>query len=170
MNELASIGLSISSWEIILVLFLIGAGFLLGFLIGRDKIFVLLLGSYISFSILNVVPFFKIFPNIFAKDENFVILVILFLALIGLIYFLFIRSIFKASIRKKVNRSIFQTFFLSLFFVGIIISVIFSFFPNDLLSQFSDIVLNVFNNSIARTIWLIVPIIFIGLFRKKWKK
>ena len=57
--------------------------------------------------------------------------------------------------------------FLSLFFIGIVISVVFSFFPDDLLSQFSDIVLIIFNNSIARTIWLVVPIVFIGLFRKK---
>ncbi|MBU2564168.1 hypothetical protein KKA23_01140 [Patescibacteria group bacterium] len=167
MNELASIGLNITSWEIILILFLIGAGFLLGFFLGKEKVFVLLLGSYISFAILNVIPFSKIFPKVFASEENFVILIVIFFALIGLVYFLFTRSFFKASSRRKIKKSVIQTLFLSFFFVGIIISVIFSFLPKDLLSQFSNIILDIFNNSIARTIWLIIPIIFIGLVRKK---
>ena len=157
----------ITSWEIILILFLIGIGFLLGLLLGRDKTFILLLGSYISFAILNVIPVNKIFPSVFAKQENFVILIVAFLGIIALVYFLFSRSFFKSSTRRKGSKSLFQIFFLSLFFVGVVISVLFSFFPRDLISQFSDIVLKTFNSSLGRAIWLIIPIIFVGLFKRK---
>lgn len=139
----------------------------MGVLLGRSRIFLLLLGSYISFAIMSVVPFKKILPDLFDREEDFVIYIVIFLVLIWLIYFLLSRSILKSSIRRKGDRSIFHIFFLSLFLIGIIISVVFSFFPYDLKMEFSQIVRKVFDNSLARTLWLVVPIIFIGLFKRK---
>jgi len=164
MEQLAS-NINITNWEIILLLFLISGGFLLGLMFGRDRIFSLLIGSYVSFAILSVFPVSKIAPNIFEKEENFVIMIVVFLVLIWLVYFLLSRSILKSSLRKKGNRSIFQIFFLSIFLIGIITSIIFSFFPDNLLSEFSEFTLKIFNNSIVRVIWLVVPIIFIGIFK-----
>ncbi len=166
MDQLATVA-NINSWEVILILFLVGAGFLLGLLLGRDRIFLLLIGSYISYGLMCAIPFKKIFPKLFYEEENFVILIVAFLVLIGLIYFLLSRSLLKTAIQRKGRRSIFQIFFLSLFLIGIIISVLFSFFPEDLISQFSSVIQNIFNTSLARTLWLIVPLIFIGLFRKR---
>lgn len=165
----ASANLNIASWELIVILFLIGGGFLLGLLLGRNRIFVLLLGSYISFAMMSVVPFSKITPRLFDKEEDFVISIVIFLVLIGLIYFLLSRSILKTAIRKRGGRSIFQIFFLSLFLIGIIVSVIFSFFPKDLESAFSPIIRKIFDSSLARTLWLVVPLIFVGLFKKRRK-
>jgi len=166
MNQLAT-AVNIASWEVILLLFLAGGGFLLGLLLGRDRIFLLLLGSYISYALISVIPFRKILPDLFDRDEDFVVLIVIFLVLIGLIYFLLSRSLLKTAIRKRGRRSIFQIFFLSLFLIGIIFSVIFSFFPKDLISQFSPVILKIFNTSLARALWLIIPLIFVGLFKKK---
>jgi hypothetical protein len=166
MDQLAT-AVNIASWEIVLVLFLIGGGFLLGVLLGRDRIFLLLIGSYISYALMSVVPFKKIFPKLFYKEEDFVILIVAFLVLIGLIYFLLSRSLLKTAIQRKGRRSIFQIFFLSIFLIGILLTVVFSFFPDDLISQFSSTVLKIFNTSLARTLWLVIPLIFVGLFRKK---
>jgi len=167
MNQLATANFNITSWELIIALFLIGAGFLLGLALGRDKIFLMLLGSYISYALMSVIPFKKILPEMFSKEENFVVLIVLFLVLIGIIYFLLSRSLLRSSVRKKSNKSIFQIFFLSLFLIGIVFSVVFLFFPKDLISQFSPIILLIFNNSTSRIIWLVVPLIFVGIFRRK---
>ena len=110
MTQLANIGLNITSWEIIILLFLLAGGFLLGVLLGRSRIFLLLLGSYISFAIMSVVPFKKFLPDLFDREEDFVIYIVIFLVLIWLIYFLLSRSILKSSIRRKGDRSIFQIF------------------------------------------------------------
>lgn len=166
MNQLAAAA-NISSWEIILIFFIIGGGFLLGVLLGRSRIFVLLLGVYISYALMSVVPFKTFFPDLFDREEDFVIFIVIFLALIGLIYFLFSRSIIKSSIRRKGNRSIFHIFFLSLFLIGIILTFVFSYFPYDLKSQFSPPIVKVFSSSLGKTLWLILPIMFIGLFRQK---
>ena len=165
--QLAAANFNITSWELIIVLFLIAGGFLLGVLLGRDRVFLLLLGSYISYALMSVLPFKKIFPDLFQKEENFVILIVGYLVLIGLIYFIFSHSIFKSSIRRKGSRSLFQIFFLSLFLMGIVLSMAFSCFPKDLISEFSPIILKIFNTSLARVLWLIIPLIFIAIFRGK---
>lgn len=167
MMQLAVANLNITSWELIIVLFLIGGGFLLGVLLGRDRVFLLLLGSYISYALMSVLPLKKIFPDLFQKEENFVILIVGYLVLIGLIYFIFSHSIFKSSMRRKGSRSLFQIFFLSLFLMGIVLSVAFSLFPKDLISEFSPIILKIFNTSLARVLWLVIPLIFIAIFRGK---
>lgn len=166
MEQMAT-AMGIATWEVILLLFLIGGGFLLGVLLGRDRIFLMLIASYVSFGLISVIPFKKLLPDLFNKQEDFVILIVAFLVIIGLIYFLLSRSLLKSAIRKKGRRSLFQIFFLSLFFIGIIISVLFSFFPKDLLSTFSSLILKIFNTSLARTLWLVVPLLFIGIFRKR---
>lgn len=166
MEQLA-LAINIASWEIILVLFLIGGGFLLGILLGRDRIFLLLIGSYVSFGLISVIPFKKLIPDLFDKEEDFVIFIVIFLAVIGLVYFIFSRSLLKTAIRKKGRRSIFQIFFLTMFLIGIILSMIFSYLPEDLLNQFSDIIQKVFNTPLAQTLWLIVPLLFVGIFRRR---
>jgi len=168
MESLATVAnLNISSWDIALLLILIGGGFLLGLFLGRNRIFLLLLGMYISYALLSVIPLNKLFPSMFQREEDFVILIVLFLVLIGLVFFLLSRSILKTSIRKKADKMILQSVVLSVFFIGAIISVVFSFFPKNLLSQFSDLALMIFDTLWARALWFIVPLIFIGLFKRK---
>jgi len=135
----------------------------LGILLGRDKVFVLLLGSYVSFALMGVIPFKKIFPDFFGNEENFVVLIVVFLVLIGLIYFLLSRSILKS--KGTSDKSLFQIFFLSVFFIGIAVSVLFMFFPKDLIKAFSPIILNIFNTPTARFLWLVIPLIFVGTFK-----
>lgn len=152
------------TWDLIIVLFLAGMGFLLGLALGKNRIFLMLLGAYISSAILSVIPVKKMFPDFFGKEENFVVMIVLFLVLIGIIYIIFSKSFLKS---KRGTRSIFQIFFYGLFLVGIVLTMIFSFLPEDLISQFSSLILKIFNTPLARTIWFIAPLVFIGIFRRK---
>lgn len=136
----------------------------MGILLGRNRVFLLLLGSYISLALMTVIPFKKIFPEYFDNEENFVVTIVAFLVLIGIVYFLLSRSLRK-SLKKSANKSLFQVFFLSLFFIGIVVSVVFLFFPKDLIKEFSPMVLKIFNTSTARILWLVIPLIFIGIFK-----
>ena len=101
----------------------------------------------------------------FDKEENFVVLIVLFLFLIGIIYFLFSQSVLRG--KKRTGKSIFKVFFYGLFLVGIILSTVFSFFPQDLIGEFSDLTLKIFNTPLARTLWFVIPLIFVGIFRRK---
>ena len=169
MGQLAAVNFNITSWELVILLFLIGGGFLLGILLGRNRVFFLLLSSYISFALVMVIPYKKLFPSLVNIEENFVVMIVLFLVLIGIIYFLLARSL-KRSLGRLTGKSLFQVFFLSVFFIGIVVSVVFLFFPKDLIAAFSPIVLQVFNTSTARILWLVIPLIFIGIFKGRQRK
>ncbi|MBU4285089.1 hypothetical protein KKF60_01185 [Patescibacteria group bacterium] len=166
MNQLASAKLGIMGWELIIVLFLIGGEFLLGLMLGKNRIFLMLLGAYISSALLSVIPVKKMFPDFFGKEENFVVMIVSFLVLIGIVYIIFSKSVLKS---KSRTQSIFQTFFYGLFLVGIILTMVFSFFPKDLISQFSDLTLKIFNTSLARILWFVMPLVFIWIFKKNGK-
>jgi hypothetical protein len=163
-NLLASVNLNIASWELILMLFLVGVGVLLGLAMGKERIFALILGGYISFALMNVFSFKKIFPDLFEKEENFMVLVVVFVVLVGLVYFVLSRSILKSAIKRKV-KSVIQSLFLGIFLIGMLISIIFSFLPKDLLAAFSLSAKNIFNTPTARLLWLVIPLIFIGIFK-----
>jgi uncharacterized membrane protein len=151
------------TWDLIIVLFLAGMGFLLGLMLGKNRIFLMLLGAYISSALLSVIPVKKMFPDFFGKEENFVVMIVSFLVLIGIVYFIFSKSVLKS---KRGDRSIFQVFFYGLFLVGIVLTMVFSFLPEDLISQFSSLILKIFNTSLARTLWFLIPLIFIGIFKR----
>jgi len=161
--EHLALALNVNGWEMILGLFLIGAAVLLGLGIGKSKVFLLILGSYISYALMNVIPFKKILPGMFGKEENFIIPIVLFFVLTGLVFFILSRSILKSGKRKL--KSVFHALFLSFFLVGILVSVVFSFFPADLLTAFSKITKTIFNTPISRLLWLVMPLIFIGIFK-----
>jgi len=165
MTQLAAVNLNITSWEIIIFAFLFAGGFLLGLMLGKDKLFLILLGSYVSSALLSIVPIKKLLPAFFKAEGNFVVMIVLFLLLIGIVYFLFSKSVLR--VKRKVKREFFQTFFYGIFLIGIIVSMIFSFLPQDLISQFSSLPLQVFNASLARILWFVIPLIFIGIFRNK---
>jgi hypothetical protein len=164
-EQLALANLNITSWELIIILFLIGGGFLLGLMLGKDKLFLMLWGGYISSALINVIPLRKMFSGFFNREENFVVLIVAFLFLIGIVYFILSRSILGG--KRKISRSFLKTFFYGLFLVGIVLTMIFSFLPQDLLDEFSNLTLNIFNTSLARTLWFVIPLIFVGIFRRK---
>ncbi len=167
MTQLASVSLNITSWEVIVFLFLFAGGVLLGLMLGKDKLFLMLIGGYISsiISILSIPQFKKIIPGFFRVEENFVVVIVLFVLIIGIVYLLFSKSILRG--KKKTSRGIFQTFFYGIFLVGIVVSMIFSFLPVDLISQFSGLPLEIFNTNLARIIWFVIPLIFVGIFKSK---
>lgn len=154
------------TWDLIIVLFLAGIGFLLSLILGKNRIFLMLLGVYISSALLSVIPVKKMFPDFFGKEENFVVMIVSFLVLIGIVYIIFSKSVLKS---KRRTQSIFQTFFYGLFMVGIVLTMIFFFLPEDLISQFSDLTLKIFNTSLARILWFVMPLIFIWIFKRNEK-
>jgi len=167
MSELlASIKFNLNEWEFVLIVFLLGVGVLLGLTLRRGRIFILLMGTYISFALINAIPLKKIFPGIFAREENFVALIVIFIIVIGLVYFVFSRSLLRSDAGKS-TKLVFQSAVLGILLIGLVTSIAFSFFPKDLLKIFSQTAKDIFDSATARFLWLVLPIIFIGIFKGK---
>ena len=148
---------------------LAGTGVLLGLSLGRERIFALILGGYISFALMSVLSPQKLLPDLFDKEENFVALVVVFLILVGLAYFVLARSIFRSAIKRK-NKAIVRSLILGVFLVGILTSFVFSFFPKDLLSAFTKTVKDILNTPTSRLLWMVAPLIFLGIFKGRGSK
>jgi len=76
--------------------------------------------------------------------------------------------IFAGSQGNALSRLI-HAFIYGILSVGLLISLLTTFLPMELLSQFSALALNIFNTDLARFIWLALPLVLI-LFSIKFNR
>jgi len=172
-NLLASFQVGAASgWDLFIILIFLVAVFIYGFLLGRNRIVVLLLTSYFSLVISEVLPWSKL-VNLswlgIGKTPSSSLRVLVFLGLILLFYLLIPRSILSSAlkVRKRGNASWAQLFILSLLQLGLLAAIILSYLPNEVLADFTPLVKKIFIGDEARFVWITLPILVIVLMRRK---
>jgi len=165
MEFLAKIYWFTPTWDLFVILFLIVAAFLLGLTIGRNKIIILLISTYIAIVVINFFPFSEVF-EIPKTDENFIYPIVIFIAVVFIFFVLLCNSAFKKVLRKTGDKSIFQIVLFSLFCIGLILSVILSFFPKNLVATFNPITQKLFMIELSRFLWALVPVLGMAILRK----
>ena len=168
MEFLAKIYWFTPTWDLFVILFLIVAAFLLGLTIGRNKIIILLISAYIAIVVINFFPFGEVF-EIPKTDENFIYPIVIFIAVVFTFFVLLSNSALKKALRKTGDKSILQISLFSLFCIGLILSVILSFFPKDLVATFNPITQKLFMVELSRFLWALVPVFGMAVLRKKRK-
>ncbi len=166
MNLLGSVSWFTPTWDLFIILFLIVATFLLGLILGRNKILVFLISIYMTVAVVNFFPFGDIF-KLPKNDENFVYPIAVFITVVILIFLLLSNSALKKAFSERRNRSIILIFPFSLFCIGLILSTVLSFFPKDLVETFNPITQKLFMAEFSRFLWAIVPIVSMALTRKR---
>lgn len=168
MEFLAKIYWFTPTWDLFVVLFLIVAAFLLGLTMGRNKIIILLISAYIAVVVINFFPFGDIFKTP-KTDENFIYPIVVFIAVVFTFFVLLSNSALKKVLRKTGDKSVFQIVLFSLFCIGLILSVILSFFPKNLVATFNPITQKLFMVELSRFLWALVPVIGMAVLRKRRK-
>lgn len=171
MDFLAKFGVGVfPGWDIFVIgCFVVGA-FLFGLVLGRNRILMLIVSTYITLAIFNAFPFGGYFRNKFNLSETSSTRVAIFLIIVILLFFLLSRSVFKKVIRGRSNRSWFQIFVFSILAVGFLVSVALSFFPEDALVTFAPFTQRIFVTKKAQFIWLLLPVLAMILARKRKKR
>lgn len=154
------------TWDLFVILFLFIAAFLLGLTIGRNKIIILLIGIYIAIVVINFFPFGDIFKTP-KTDENFVYPIALFIAIVVIFFFLLSNSALKKVLKKKGDKSVWWVIFFSLFYIGLLLSVVLSYFPQDLVKTFNPITQKVFMSELAKFLWAVLPVAGMALIRAR---
>lgn len=154
------------TWDLFVILFLVVVAFLLGLTIGRNKIIILLISIYIAAVVINFFPFGNIFETP-KTDENFVYPIAIFLAVVFIFYILLSNSALKKAFRKTGDKSVFLICLFSLFCVGLVLSVILSFFPKDLVKTFNPITQTLFMAKLSKFLWALVPVLGMAAIRKR---
>ena len=169
MELLANVSWFTPTWDLFVILFLFVVAFLLGLTIGRNKIIILLIGIYIAIVVINFFPFGDIFETP-KMDENFVYPIALFIIIVVLFFFLLSNSALKKVLKRKGDKSVLWIILFSLFYIGLFLSVVLSYFPQDLVDTFNPITQKVFMSELAKFLWAVLPVAGMALIRVRKRK
>ncbi len=163
-----------SGWDLFIILVFLIAVFVYGFFLGRNRMILLLLSSYFSLIISQVIPWSRLTSLGWlglGQGPSVSLKILVFLGLILLFYFLIPRSILSSSLRikKRGDASWLQLFILSIVQIALMVVVILSFLSVEVVASFSPLVKKIFIGPEAQFIWLTLPILTIALMRRKRK-
>ena len=161
-----------TGWDIFIALIFLIAVFVYSFLLGKNRMIILLLNSYFSLAIIQVFPWEKLTSLKWlglGKSPSSSSQIFIFLGIILLFYFLMPRSILGSTlkIRKRGDASWPQLFILGLFQVGLFATIILSFLPSQTISEFAPLFKKIFVGDEAQFVWITLPILAMVLMRKK---
>jgi len=161
------------SWDLILIVVFIGAAFLYGLILGRNKLIALLLSTYFSLVIIGAVPW-KTFVALFGLKDlpSPTFRIYLFLALILFFFFIIPHSVLGSSLRiaKHGQSSWFQILIFAICQIGLLTSIILSFLPSKVIADLSPLIKQFFVGQTPQFFWLTIPIFAMVLLRKKHKE
>ncbi len=157
------------SWDLFIVLIFFVGVFLYGFSLGRNKIIVVLICVYLTKAITDVLP---ILPKFEALNlgQSYVAQIVFFCLLFLILFLLFISSGPLRSLANMESGRWYHILIFSFLHVGLFVTIIFSYLPQNVIANFSSSFQVFFNSSIARFVWITLPIITLALIKDKKKK
>lgn len=152
------------SWDIMLVVALVGASFFYGVMMGKRRIITSILFTYIAFAIYSVLPQGDILPFLSFLDQ-FVARILLFLVIFVAIYFLLGT---RGSSRSPVRAAAWwQVFLLSFVQVGFLFHIIIGFLPKETVENLAPLTKTVFADTSLTMWWFIIPVLLV-IFLRRW--
>ncbi|MEK7452855.1 MAG: hypothetical protein AAB614_01320 [Patescibacteria group bacterium] len=169
MNQLANIiNISGLSWDILAFCFLIFVSLLYGMLLGKNRIILTILSTYISFAILSVFPLFYL--QSFFVDRIFFLKLSLFLIFMVLSFIFLNRSFFGKLF--KVSKALYNTSFLKITLlsfaqIGLFMSILFTMVVSEKVAKITNLTELIFVSQTAQVIWFIIPLVLLGFFKNR---
>lgn len=156
------------SWDLFVICFFLLASLVYGFALGRDRIVIMLVSIYMSLAVVKYVPFIQEFNASIAFSDSFALKISVFLGVFILLFFFLSQSALIRTLGSSASQGkLIQVIVFSFLQTGLLISVTLSFFPQDVSQWISPLTANLFVGDIARTAWVILPIIAMALLGAK---
>lgn len=152
------------------ILFLfVGAIFLNGIFIKKEKLFVDLLGLYTAFVLVIVVPMFSATVSGWFAIHEYIRLLAFLVVKFGLLFILWHSNLGNFS--KKIAPTEMSTSIVyRIGLMGLFFTTIIYFLPADIKVYFGAITNFLFNNSIVMLFWFVLPLFFAFAYRFKTKR
>ncbi len=158
----SGINLANPGWDTFLVIaFCIGV-LVYSFFSNRERLALVLLSVYSALAISLTTPVILNALTMVKQHEYLYWRLGIFLGLFLLLYILFS---FNLSLRSEIGHSWFQSFLLSFFQVGLLISSILAFIPKEVYS--SQLSTTFFTGELPRSFWLLAPIVIMMFLRRR---
>lgn len=163
---------SVPTWDLFIIFIFVIASFLYGLSLGRSRLIVILVSVYISLALAHYFPYANYNLAELEVGRLFALKITAFLGLVLITFFFLSRSalssVFKPS--RDYDGTWFQILVFSFLHVGLLVSVILSFLPENSLAYFAPATRRVFSTESARFIWMLMPLIFMALLRKRRRR
>ena len=172
MDFLFNLNWATPTWDLFIILFFVVAAFLYGLSLGRNRIIVILISIYMALAIVNTAPYLNNFSAEISYNNASIFKFTVFVGIFIILFFLLSRGALLRTIASKdSDGSWWQSIVFSFFHVGLILSILMSYLPKEMLeNNLSQAMRNVFVSDPAKFFWLVIPIVVMVLIRKKKKK
>lgn len=159
-----SISWNTFNWDLfVMIIFIVGV-LIYSFFLGRDRVFVILISSYISLALLSKAPL--IFETLGIQINNsFINTTAIFIGCTVALFFILSHSAFTSVFDRSPTGTALQTMTISFLQIGFIISVIISFLSFEETNALSLFIKSIFAENQTQSFWLLAPLISIILFR-----
>jgi hypothetical protein len=169
-NLLASVNWTTPTWDLFILIFFLAAVFLYGFSLGRDRIIIILISIYISLTLIYYFPFFEAVNSAELKfGEAYIFQIGLFLFAVLAIFFLISRSAVYSIFGGGSQGSWWQVLLFSFLQVGLFLSIVLSFLPEEIISELAPLTKQVFIGRDVQFVWLLAPVLAMVLVGKRKK-
>lgn len=164
-NAINSINWTFLSWDLFVIIAFITGVFLYNMNLGKDRVFVILVSSYISLALVSKLSLAQDVLGIHL-DNSFTVSVMIFAGGIFFLFFILLNSAFSSVFDRGLRGSWFQTTVIGFLQIGFIISVAVSFLSPEETAVLSDFMKFFFVENHAQFVWLVSPLLAIMLFRR----
>lgn len=151
-----------ANWDTFIFLFFGIVVLIYAFFVSRERLAVVLLSVYTALALMLGTPFFTNILNVASQEDVIKIQLGVF---VGLFLFLYVLFSMNMSLRSDIGHAWWQAVLLSVLQVGLLLSSILYFIPKNMFS--SDLTTYFFTNDIARSAWMVAPIVAMIFMRKK---
>ncbi len=171
MDFITSLNWAAPTWDLFVVLFFVVAAFLYGLSLGRNRIIVILVSIYMALAIVNTAPYLNDFSAEISYNNASIFKFTVFVGIFIVLFFLLSRGALLRTIASgDSNGSWWQSIVFSFFHVGLILSILMSYLPKEILeANLSAGMRNLFVSDPAKFFWLVTPIVIMVMIRKKKK-
>lgn len=156
------------TWDMFVILFFLIAAFLYGLSLGRDRIIIILISIYMSLAIVHTAPYVSDLNSSFQLTvNNSVFQAGAFLGVFVILFFLLSRGALAKTLGSDERGRWYEVLVYSFLHVGLLLSITFSYLPENVITHLNPKTLEFFTAEPARLFWLLAPIFVMVLVRKK---
>ncbi len=154
------------TWDVgVFVLLIIGA-LIYGYMVGRDRAIITLISSYIALAVITNTPLVNWLNRVLRLSENPILQVIWFLACFILVFaILYTSPLLKQMASDK--GSLLEKSLFAILQVGLLASIVLFLLPDTMTAQ-SGVLNTVFGGPVAKSVWLISPVVFLATLGRVW--
>ena len=149
------------SWDVIVILFFVAAGFFYGLFTGKSRLVSILISTYVAAFVFENFRYFDFLVAGRSVLETFLIRASSFFLLLIVAAMIISRFMVRRDFEARVW---WQAFGLSFLEVGLVIALMFQFLPAREFFEFSPLVERLFAGTEAFSWWLLIPLLALWLF------